>query len=124
MLLYTAEEGIDDNNYNRGFAVSFGNLLKYKIYLCTTSWQYFTTTPSLTQDDIWSISKTETGLTIELNGDEVLHYIFSSASNSSCVDMYSVEVTRILFGPYDSASVQYREGTATGQSKCKKLEDV
>ena len=118
VLFYTAEEGIEDNYYDRGFEVWFYNPPLYQIYSCTSEGQYFTTTPSLTLEDTWTITKTDTGLTFELNGDEVLNYLFSSSSYSDyCVDAYNVEVTRIMFdSDWDTASDQYRAGTP-GQSQ-------
>jgi len=110
---YTAEEGIGDWD-NRWFVVYFGNgRPQYKISECRDRrYGDFTTTPSLTLDDTWTITKTETGLTFKLNGDEVLNEIFSS-SGYNCVNTFNVEVTRILFhSTSDTASHLYREGTA------------
>ena len=112
VLFYTADENVDDNINNREFKMFFGQSTQYFIYSCTDDWQYLPTAISSSHDDTWTITKTNTGLTVEFNGDEVANYLFSSSSNSDCVDTYNVEVTRIKFSSsFDTASDQYRAGT-------------
>jgi len=119
-VIYVEFYTADSDSYIGWFQAYFGTTPDYYIYPCSATSLYFTTTPSLTQDDTWTITKTDAGLKIEVNGEEVLNYLFSSSGESQCVDAYNVEVAWIKFSSNeDTASDQYRQGTATatGQSR-------
>ena len=92
-----------------GFGIQFISPIKYEIGYCSNRVE-LPVQPGEELDKIWSIGKTDTTLTIDCNGVEVLNYKFSDSSDSNCAVAWEGAVTTgIQFHPsWDSASISYR----------------
>ena len=113
--------------YKTGSSTIIGEVILYlydppqlKIGYCVTTKLFFPVTPSVEQDKIWTLTKTDTGLKIECNGVEVLNYLFSESTLSNCVTRWSEDVVRIEFATYDSASDGYRPEPSRSPTLAKK----
>eukprot|EP00116_Pleurobrachia_bachei_P001429 sb/3461691/ len=95
-----------EDNYITYVAVKFSSL--YKIGNCVQGdWAYLPVPVEV--EKIWTITKTETALTITCNDVEVLNYFFTESSNSNCVPKLGGHVVdQIEFSTSDTASDFYK----------------
>ena len=97
-----------DDNYIGTVTVKFTSYIKYYIYSCAR-WTYFPVQPPVEMNDIWTIRKTATGLSIEHNGVELLNYRFSDSSDEDCLSRWGGDVVeKIKFNVNDKASDSYK----------------
>ena len=101
--------------------------VQYKLLHCTATaengtWTTLPVQPPVEVGKIWTISKTETALTIACNNVEVLYYQFKDSSDSNCVTKLGGDfVEQIKFPSWDDASDFYR---AEGRVFCKRCLDL
>ena len=89
--------------------VQFTSPVTYYIGLCTGRTSLPVQPPDVL-NKTWTILKTNTTLSIECNGVEVLNYQFSDSSGSSCVPRWGGDVVKkIKFSFYDTASNSYQK---------------
>ena len=97
-----------DDSFKGGVKVSFKSPMKYLFSSCT-GWTKFPVQPPEAVDKTWTFRKTDTTLSIECNGVEVLNYQFSDSSDSDCLPKWGGDVVeKILIPNDDTASDFYR----------------
>ena len=97
------------DDYVAYISVRFGDVPTYKISSCVTSETSFSTTLPSEQEKIWTITKTDTALTIMCNGIEVVEVIYANYADA-CANAWNSDVAKILFYPgNDTASEEYRQ---------------
>jgi len=103
------ESGGSASDYVAYIDIIFGDEPTYLISSCVTSDTVFSTTLPSEQEKIWTITKTNTTLTILCNGIEVVEVIFS-AYTEACQNAWSSDVEKIMFSAgNDTASDGYRQ---------------
>ncbi|XP_063678147.1 SCO-spondin-like [Bolinopsis microptera] len=106
--------------YGRWFEINFGNnygsVTNYFLTNCDNSQTYphvtrrqFINLPS-NDNKYWMITKELDRLTVHCNGIEVLEYMFATAEESVCAEIYGVQDTTIVFSTRDTASDSYTIG--------------
>lgn len=64
---------------------------------------------------IWTIKKTSTSLAMMLDDTQIFEIVYAEAPVANCNQLYSTDVTHIIFnGDFDDASEYYRGTTAVG----------
>eukprot|EP00116_Pleurobrachia_bachei_P011088 sb/3471350/ len=102
--MYTA-----DDELIGGVTVRFTSPMKYSIGHCTEDLDPLPVHPGDEVKKIWIIRKTNTTLSIECNGVEVLNYQFSDSNETDCETRWEEDVMKIIFTQYDTASDGYEE---------------
>ena len=103
----------DTDQNNPGIFVDFNEPPTYKIGYCTND-IVFTMPQSVAPDAIWTVTKTESELILQCNGEKIYKYMFSE----SCASNWVLEnANYILFMSGDSASTAYRKYSG-GTSVC------
>ena len=69
----------EDSSFAAGIRVWFTDPIKYSVVGCSTKYTEFTKQPPSEQNKIWTFSKTELGMKVEVNGVEVLDYHYSES---------------------------------------------
>ena len=80
-----------DGRWIGWMGLRFSSQIQYRIYYCN-SFRDLTWQPSAEVEKIWTITKTETALTITCNGVEVLNYLFAESLENSCVTTWGDDV--------------------------------
>ena len=90
--------------------------IKYYIGYCSASGELtaLPVQPGEEVEKIWKIGKTNTTLTIECNGVEVLNYQFSDSNETECESRWEEDVLKIQFTQHDTASDSYVEKPTKG----------
>eukprot|EP00116_Pleurobrachia_bachei_P013993 sb/3474255/ len=109
--MYTA-----DDKLIGGVTVRFNSPMKYSIGHCTGTGDLppLPVQPGDEVNKIWIIRKTNTTLSIECNGVEVLNYQFSDSNESDCETRWEEDVMKIKFTQYGTASDSYGEKPTNG----------
>ena len=99
----------DSNQIGRtGVRFSSSKKYEYSIQYCTGGRKKLPVLPPTEVDKIWTITKTETGITITCNGVEVVNYLFADSSNSNCVPNWGGDVVEQISFSEDTASDFYK----------------
>ena len=73
-------------------------------------------TPPVEDEKVWTISKTDSALTIECNGVELVDFKFAESSGSGCAEKWGQQVNQIEFSSSDTASDSYRAKPSNSNS--------
>ena len=106
--------------YGRWFEINFGNnygsVTSYFLTNCDNSQMYplvtrrqFINLPS-NDNKYWMIAKELDRLNVHCNGVKVLEYMFATAEESVCAEIYGVQDTTIVFSTRDTATDFYTIG--------------
>eukprot|EP00116_Pleurobrachia_bachei_P012508 sb/3472770/ len=111
VIAYTA-----DGTKLAGVSIKFRSPMKYAIAACTGDiWPQFQVQPPEEVDKIWTIRKTNTTLSIECNGVELVYYQFSNRVDNRCVSKWGGDIVdKIQFQTGDTASDSYAKNPAIG----------
>ena len=99
-----------DSSFISNVRVKFSSPMQYGINYCTSSWTDLPVQPPVEVEKTWTITKTETALTITCNNVEVLNYLFADSGSNCVTRVRGGNVEKILFNSYDTASDFYRVG--------------
>ena len=88
---------------------------RFSIRACTDSSSKFPTDPPVGDNKVWTISKTDSALTIECNEVELVSLIFAE---NGCADQWGQQVKQIKFSSYDEASDSYRANAKPSGNQC------
>ena len=103
VIFYSQEETILG-----GVRVNFTDPPQYWVGWCTTEWIEFTL-PQLQQERIWTITKMNSSVSINCDGNEIVNYEFPA--DTQCKDKWSGDVVKMQFWDDDTASDEYRAFT-------------